>query len=377
MARSRASPRWPGSPIQQPTRELLPKFGQPRIRHLHQKKGICIRSETDSLGVRSTLYTDGMARPLRIEFLGAVYHVTARRHERSAMFRDDTDRQKFLGLLGGIVRDNGWELHAYCLMDNRYHLLVGTPIGGLSLGMKSLNGRYAQWFNRRHRRRGHFLEGRFRSVFIQKGSHLLEVHRYIVLNPVRARIVRRAGDWKWSSYRATAGLADSPAWLTVDGTLGQFARSRSAARRAFRRFVAEGKGSGREVEQLERAGFVGDEEFAKRLEDALQVKAISDEVSTRYRRVGEVTLEQVRRAVAREWGVAEASLARPRGGIDKMAAIYLARKLMRLGGREIGRAFGVKPARVSNVVTAIEREASSPVARRIEKLRLALARQRG
>lgn len=291
------------------------------------------------------------------------------------MFRDATDRERFLALLGTVVRDNRWELHAYCLMGNHYHLLVETPIGGLSGGMKSLNGRYAQWFNWRHRRRGHFLEGRFRSVLVQKSSHLLELHRYIVLNPVRARIVKRVGDWPWSSYRAAAGLERPPAWLNVDWTLGQFAKSRSAARAAFRRFVAEGKGSGRSVEELERGGLVGDEAFAREIEDALKGRKVSGEIPMQYRRAREVTLGQIRRAVAREWEVAEASLGRRRGGPDKMAAIYLARKLTRLGGREIGMEFGVKPARVSNIVTAIDQQTSSALGRRVAKLRRVLESQ--
>ena len=119
-----------------------------------------------------------------------------RGHERSSLFRDDGDREKFLGLLGSIGRDEDWRIHAYCLMGNHYHLLVETPEGGLSRGMRSLNGRYAEWFNWKHKRRGHLFEGRFRSVLVQKETHLLELCRYVVLNPVRAGLVKRVGDWR-------------------------------------------------------------------------------------------------------------------------------------------------------------------------------------
>src|SRR5215813_3960948 len=171
-----------------------------------------------------------MARPLRLEYPGAVYHVMARGQERSTIFREDADRERFCSILGAVVEDEGWQLHGYCLMGNHYHLLVETPDGHLSRGMRALNGRYAQWFNWKHDRRGHLLESRFRSVLIQKESHLLELLRYIVLNPLRAGLVERVGDWKWSSYRATAGLAEVPTWLSVDWTLSQLARRRSTAR---------------------------------------------------------------------------------------------------------------------------------------------------
>ncbi len=305
-----------------------------------------------------------------------MYHVTARGHERTPIFRDDADREKFLALLSSARRDFGWEIHGYCLMGNHYHLLIETPQGDLSRGMKALNGRYAQWFNGRHRRRGYLLEGRFRSVLVQKEGLLLELQRYVVLNPVRAGLVERAGDWKWSSYRATAGLSEAPEWLETDWTLAQFARSRAAARQAFRRFVAQARAGSREIEGLERGGLLGDEAFAAGIRARLRGREISDEVPLRFRRpAGAAGIEEVRRAVARAWNVPERALARRRGGDEKKAAIYLARKLTRLGGREIGDAFGVKPARVSNVVTELESEPSSPLARRVERLRAAIERR--
>jgi REP element-mobilizing transposase RayT len=313
-----------------------------------------------------------MARPLRLEYPGAVYHVMARGHERSAVFRDDDHRERFLGLLGSVSKDEGWEIHGYCLMGNHYHLLVETPLGKLSRGVKAVNGRYAQWFNWRHGRKGHFWEARFRSVLVQRESHLLELDRYIVLNPVRARLVERAGDWRWSSYRATAGLEAAPEWLAVDWTLSQFARGRSAARRAFRRFVAQGSSS-KEIEELERSGLVGDREFRQRIQEMLEDREIPDEIPLRYRRAMEIEMDQIRRAVAKEWRVPEGALAKRRAGDEKKAAIYLAKKMIRLGGREVGAAFGVKAAQVSHVIRAIDDAPSSPLARRIEGVRRRLS----
>jgi REP-associated tyrosine transposase len=311
-----------------------------------------------------------MARPLRLEFPGAVYHVMARGLERGSLFRDVGDRHSFFGLLGRITEDEGWETHAYCLMSNHYHLLIETPHGSLSRGMHMLNARYSQRFNRAHDRRGHFFEGRFRSILVQKESHLLELHRYIVLNPVRAKLADRAGDWKWSSYRATAGIDEAPVWLETDWTLSQFGRGRAAARKAFARFVAEGRDSGREIEEIERKGYVGDQDFGKSIRRRLEGKDIPDEIPLRFRTARpEVSLDEVRRAVSKEWGVAEPALSRRRGGDEKKAAIYLARKLTREGGREIGAAFGVKAAWVSNIVVRLDAEPESGLARRIEKVR--------
>lgn len=150
-----------------------------------------------------------MARPLRIEFAGALYHVTARGNARQDIYLDDGDRRQFLDLLAHAVNRHDWYCHAYCLMGNHYHLLVETGTPTLSKGMKLLNGSYTQYFNQRYRRVGHVFQGRYSAVLVQKESYLLELARYIALNPVRAQMVRRAQDWPWSSYCATAGLAES------------------------------------------------------------------------------------------------------------------------------------------------------------------------
>ena len=131
-----------------------------------------------------------MARPLRIEFPGALYHVTSRGNARQRVFRDDEDREMFLATLAWVVERFGWRCHAYCLMDNHIHLLIETPQPNLSRGMRQLNGVYTQPFNRRHRKVGHLFQGRFKAVLVEKERYLLELARYIVLNPVRAKMVK-------------------------------------------------------------------------------------------------------------------------------------------------------------------------------------------
>lgn len=132
-----------------------------------------------------------MARPLRLEFPGAIYHVTARGNARNAIFLDDEDRALFLGGLGEVVTRFGWLCHAYCLMDNHYHLLIETPEGNLSLGMRQLNGIYTQRFNQRHGCVGHVFQGRFKAIVVDRDSYLLELCQYAVLNPIRAGMVEQ------------------------------------------------------------------------------------------------------------------------------------------------------------------------------------------
>jgi REP element-mobilizing transposase RayT len=180
-----------------------------------------------------------MARPLRIEYPGAVYHVTSRGNARENIFLEDTDRQVFLEVLETVVEKYNWLCHAYCLMDNHYHILVETPDPNLSLGMRQLNGVYTQSFNRLHSRVGHVFQGRYKSILVEKNEHLLELCRYIVLNPVRAGLVSKPGKRDWSSYQATAYSVKAPDFLSVDWILGQFARTRNEARRAYRTFVTD------------------------------------------------------------------------------------------------------------------------------------------
>lgn len=202
-----------------------------------------------------------MARPLRIEFAGALYHVTARGNARQDIYADDNDRQTFLSLLQRAVERFGWYCHAYCLMDNHYHLLIETSTPSLSKGMKYLNGTYTQYYNRQHKRVGHVFQGRFKAILVQKDAYLLELARYIALNPVRAGMVRSAKDWPWSSYRATAGHENAAACLTTDWVLAGFAKTKAIAQQHYREFVRQGKGQPSPWQQLKNQIYLGDDAF--------------------------------------------------------------------------------------------------------------------
>jgi len=238
-----------------------------------------------------------MARPLRIEFAGAVYHVTARGDRRQAIFRDDEDRQLFLSILARTVALRKWICHAYCLMGNHYHLLVETPEPDLSRGMRSLNGEYTQAFNWRHKRPGHVFQGRYKAVLVEKETHLLELCRYVVLNPVRSRSmkVRAPEAWAWSSYGATAGLSEAPVFLTVGWVLSRFGRNRSDAQSRYRAFVAEGQGSdAASPEKAARGGLIlGTQRFQKSVMDQMNQGGSGNEFIRHHRQAVKLSLEDL------------------------------------------------------------------------------------
>jgi putative transposase len=181
-----------------------------------------------------------MARPLRLCLSGGIYHVIARGNAGGPIFRDDLDRERFLAQLDQAVDRYSWLCHAYCLMSTHYHVVVETPLPNLPLGMRQLNGNHASGFNRRHGRRGHVFEARYRSIIVEGAQYLLEVARYVVLNPVRAGICSGPEEWPWSSYRASAGLEPTPTFLTTATILGELGGTYVDAQAAYREFVAAG-----------------------------------------------------------------------------------------------------------------------------------------
>src|SRR5690606_1531819 len=174
--------------------------------------------------------------------------------------------------------------HAYCLMSNHYHILIETPESNLSLGMRQLNGVYTQQFNKRYSRVGHVFQGCYKGILVDKESYLLELARYIVLNPVRARMVRKAQQWRWSSYRATAGMEPIRPWLNVDWLLSGFARRRKTACEHYQRFVEEGKGQPSPWEHLKNQVFLGDDAFVEKMHTLLDTDKVLDEVPSSQRR---------------------------------------------------------------------------------------------
>ncbi len=183
-----------------------------------------------------------MSRPPRIQYPGALYHVTSRGNRRARIFHDERDHLIWMDLVGATVERFGFVVHGFCMMTNHYHLTVQTTDANLSLGMHFLNSSYAQHFNKRHDLSGHVIQGRFHAVLVDRDTQLLELSRYVPLNPVRTRLAAAPQDWPWSSYRYFAGLANSPPWLHMGWTLGMFSNDPSQQFARFREFVHAGIG---------------------------------------------------------------------------------------------------------------------------------------
>lgn len=280
-----------------------------------------------------------MARPLRIEFAGALYHVTARGNARENIYLDDAERQQFLTLLQITVDRHDWCCHAYCLMDNHYHLLIETNTPSLSKGMKFLNGTYTQYFNRRHQRVGHVFQGRFKAILVQKDSHLLELARYIALNPVRAQMVCSAKEWRWSSYRATAGYDEANACLTTEWILAGFAKTKNVAQQRYRDFVQAGKGQPSPWQQLKNQIFLGDDDFVNDMQSKLNPEQSLKDIPRKQKQAPVKPLSYfAERYKTRDEGMSQAY----RSGHYTLA--------------QVGEHFGVSYATVSRAVKQAEAE---------------------
>jgi putative transposase len=276
-----------------------------------------------------------MARPLRIEFPGAVYHVTSRGDRREAIFDDDEDRHAFLNVIAQATERFDAVLLAYCLMDNHYHLVIHTRRGNLSRFMQQLNGVYTQIYNRRHRKVGHLFQGRFKGILVDENAYLLEVCRYVDLNPIRARMVRDPGNWRWSSYNAHTG--NTPA---VHGyLLGRDAGTAADRRRAGLRYtalVAAGKGVKLWDEALAQQIYLGGAEFIERMQALIEQDASkTKDIPRLQRRAAAKPIDYyLKRNKDRDAGICEAVTV----GQHSMT--------------DVGKALGLTVSRISRIVKA-------------------------
>jgi len=289
-----------------------------------------------------------MARALRIHISGGYYHVTCRGNERKAIYRDDTDRQAFLAKLQGSLNIYQVELHAYVLMDNHFHLLVRTPRGNLSEFMRHFNISYTSAFNRRHRRVGHLYQGRYKAILVDKDSYLVELSRYVHLNPVRIRshykksLRERIGlleRYRWSSLGGYWDGKNKQAIVTYDSVLEQMGHSR----KKYREFILDGIKSGYPTpwDRVQGQVVLGEEEFVGRVKEQLEQKGAKRE-QPGARQLQAKAPGAVITAVARYYGVKEQQLVGKRTGLRDERAVAL-ELIYRHGGirqAKIGQLFG-------------------------------------
>lgn len=294
-----------------------------------------------------------MARQLRLEYPGALHHVTARGNEQQTIFHDETDRRHFLTLFGREILQQQWRCYAYCLMGNHYHLLLETPEPNLSRGMRRLNGSYTQRFNWRHQRVGHLLQGRFKSLLVERESYLLELCRYVVLNPVRAGMVVSPQEWTWSSYGATAGLSAAPVWLDVVDLLGLFAADYDRAQQRYQQFVAEGLGRPSPWTEITGQIFLGSPAFRERMATLLPDQRPAN-VPVAQTDPTRLAPSEILTRVADVYGISIAAMM----GRMHREAYYTAVWLLRRAANEplnmVAVRFGVSASRISKIQDAIE-----------------------
>ena len=287
-----------------------------------------------------------MSRPLRIEFPGAVYHVTSRGDRRESIFADDEDRVALLAIVEQGLERFDAQMLAYCLMGNHYHFVLHTRSANLSLLMRHINGVYSQRYNRRHGLVGHLLQGRFKAILVDRDAYLLQVCRYVELNPVRAALVDDPADWTWSSYRSHVGLAERLAWLDTPGLhgylLGRDAQTPADAGRASRRY-AQLVAAGRDVrlwdDALNRQVFLGDDGFVERMQ-ALMAPAskTAQTIPLRQRSAPKGLSDWLRECSSRE------------------EALWMAHTRSGLRMTALAAELGLSVARVSQLIAKVEAE---------------------
>jgi REP element-mobilizing transposase RayT len=277
-----------------------------------------------------------MTRPLRIEYPGALYHVTARGNRRSTIYFDDADRFIWLDILGRTCERFNLSVHAYCQMTDHYHLLIETADGNLIQGMRQLNGLFAQQVNRRHGLVGHLFQGRYKALLVQRESYLLEVSRYVVLNPVRAKMCTSPDHWNWSSYKLMVSEFAAPKWLERDWTLSQFGADRASAILAYRNFVKAGIGGTDPLIEARADLLLGNHAFER--DHAVRVAAKNMRAVTKsQRRLGALPLQEYRRLY-----------------LDRDEAMAQAYWSTAYTMAEIGAFFGVARQTVTRAVARIE-----------------------
>jgi putative transposase len=283
-----------------------------------------------------------MARPLRIEFEDAFYHITSRGNEQKDIFKSVRDREKFLQYLESATERYSAAIHAYCLMDNHYHLFLQTPAGNVSQIMQHINGAYTTYYNVKRKRAGHLFQGRYKALLVDADAHAQELSRYIHLNPVRAGVTEKPEQYPWSSYNAYINRTQQPEWLHTDFILGLFAARKEPARKQYRRFVESlvGKEQESPLRNIFASTILGDAAFISRIREQYVNLNVYDRNLPDIKHFYEKPdIEEIVRLV--EKAIPEDS------GLSKRVQLYICHKYSGQKLKDIGLYFGVGESGVS------------------------------
>jgi REP element-mobilizing transposase RayT len=298
-----------------------------------------------------------MARPLRLEFKGAFYHVTSRGNLRDKIFFDDKDREKFLEILRRTKERYVYLLHSYALMENHYHLFLETPRANVSQIMQNINTSYTVYINKKHKRFGHLFQGRFKGIIVDKETYLIVLSRYIHLNPVRAGIVKNPEDYKWTSYRKYIGVYNGKDSI-VDAaeTLSYFSKTKTAAIKAYREFVEEGIGErNNPLEDVEAGVLLGSKKFMAQIRRMLRTRKPDEEIPQLKSLREIIPVDKVIKVCCNYYGKKkEELLKKGKGKEERQTALYLSKIMSNTKNIEIGRYFGIKGSTVSEALKRVE-----------------------
>ena len=292
-----------------------------------------------------------MARPLRIQYSGAFYHITSRGNERKDIFKSDRDREKFCSYLESASSRYGAVIHAYCLMRNHYHLLLETPRGNLSEIMRHINGAYTTYYNVKRNRSGHLLQGRYKAILIDADEYAKELSRYIHLNPVRVGAVRKPQEYRWSSYRNYVGENEEHEWLETVFILAYFGKKISQSQRRYRTFVEDmvGKGEGSPLKEAVASTILGSKEFVEEVSRKYLGERKKDrEVPALKKLSGQTSIEEIAEAAAGIFGKEEKTA--------KKVSIYLSHRYSGQSLKTIGAHFGMSESGVAQASRRMEKK---------------------
>jgi REP element-mobilizing transposase RayT len=283
-----------------------------------------------------------MARPLRIEYEGAIYHVTARGNERGKIFFSKRDHQKFKEYIAEAQTKFGFLLHAYVLMTNHYHLIIETPAGNLGKVMHYLNGSYTTYINIKRKRSGHLFQGRYKAILVDKDSYLLELSRYLHLNPVRAKMVEKPEEYLQSSYGSYITVSKED--LVVTGQiLDLLTGDKATAKERYKAFVesALGEEISSPMEKVYGGMMLGSERFIRDILSRLVNEPLERaEISHRKTLRTGAGVQEILSTLCEHYGVTLEEIAGNRRSLARNAGIYLLKKHSRATNAEIGEMFG-------------------------------------